>query len=91
MKHHNQHAETVEWLRSEALKKDALKHAAVALTEWQALATRNHQLQATLLRMLNMHHLMMSKIDHGKSWYDADCLREMNQAPSQARKVLQEE
>lgn len=37
-----------------------------------------------LKRMEHMHQLMMEKIDHGKSWYDAECMREMNEAPLQA-------
>jgi hypothetical protein len=39
-------------------------------------------------RMSKMHHLLMTKINHGASFYDAECIREMNEAPVQAAKAL---
>lgn len=41
-----------------------------------------------LTRMCRMHDLMMKKVNHGASFYDAECLAEMNEAPTQARAVL---
>lgn len=50
-------------------------------------------LEATLLsalvRLDKMHELMMKKINHGASWYDAECLFEMNAAPLEAAKAIQ--
>lgn len=41
-----------------------------------------------LERMLSMHNMMMAKVNHAASFYSADCLREMNEAPSQAAKAI---
>lgn len=41
-----------------------------------------------LARMDRMHEAMMEKVNHKASWYDADCLREMNEAPIQAARAL---
>lgn len=41
-------------------------------------------LHDALERMCEMHSMMMAKVDHGASTYDADTLREMNEAPAQA-------
>lgn len=41
-----------------------------------------------LARVLTMHQLMMDQANHADSAYDASCLREMNEAPIVARKVL---
>jgi hypothetical protein len=46
------------------------------------------QLSAALARMYAMWEMMMAKVNHGKSFYDADTLREMNEAPIQAYKAL---
>lgn len=46
------------------------------------------ELTAALTRMLAMHELMMKKVNHGASFYDAECLKEMNEAPIQAQKAL---
>ncbi|EAW0869581.1 hypothetical protein GLY72_24245 [Salmonella enterica] len=38
--------------------------------------------------MLKMHELVMNKTNAGASFYDAECIREMNLAPIQARQAL---
>lgn len=45
-------------------------------------------LRSALQRMDDMHEKMMAKVNHGASFYDADCLREMNKAPIQAARAL---
>jgi hypothetical protein len=45
-------------------------------------------LLAALRRMDRMHALMMEKCNHGASWYDAECLREMNEAPLDAARAI---
>lgn len=47
-----------------------------------------NRLQIALARMLTMHEMVMSKTNIRASFYDADCVREMNEAPIQARRVL---
>lgn len=46
------------------------------------------QLTNALARMVAMHSLMMKKVNHGASFYDGECLREMNEAPIQAQEAL---
>ncbi len=50
------------------------------------------QLEQTLFdaleRMDKMHEMMMSKVNHRASYYDAECLSEMNGAPVQAAKAM---
>lgn len=46
------------------------------------------ELLEALRRMDRMHELMMSMTNHGSSWYDANTLREMNEAPIQAARAL---
>jgi hypothetical protein len=46
------------------------------------------QLFVALERMDKMHEAMMKKVNHKASWYDAECLREMNEAPIQAAHAL---
>ncbi|EHN5171725.1 hypothetical protein KI912_001517 [Salmonella enterica] len=46
------------------------------------------RLQVALARMLTLHEMVMNKTNIGASFYDADCVREMNEAPIQARRVL---
>ena len=41
-----------------------------------------------LERMCKMHDLMMSKINHGASFYDSECLREMGEAQIHAREAI---
>lgn len=41
-----------------------------------------------LERMLKMHELVMNKTNVGASFYDAECIREMNLAPIQAQQAL---
>ncbi|EDB3480871.1 hypothetical protein F9X03_19730 [Salmonella enterica] len=41
-----------------------------------------------LERMLKMHELVMNKTNVGAGFYDAECIREMNLAPIQARQAL---
>ena len=45
------------------------------------------ELVSSLVRMNAMHDLMMKKVNHGASFYDAACIREMNEAPIQATKA----
>jgi len=45
-------------------------------------------LRAALQRMMVMHDKMMQKTNHGASFYDADCIREMNEAPLQAERAI---
>jgi len=33
---------------------------------------------------------MMEKADHGRSAWDAECIKEMNEAPGQAREALKD-
>lgn len=47
-----------------------------------------NRLQIALTRMLTMHEMMMNKTNIKASFYDAECLREINEAPIQARRVL---
>ncbi len=42
-----------------------------------------------LRRMLRMHELMMAKNNHAASFYDAECLQEMAEAPYEAAAVLE--
>ncbi|MEX3174094.1 hypothetical protein AB4M04_18660 [Serratia quinivorans] len=42
-----------------------------------------------LRRMLGMHELMMAKINHAASFYDAECLHEMAEAPYETSAVLE--
>lgn len=52
------------------------------------LREQHGALVAALERMLAMHDTMMTKVNHGASFFDADCLREMNEAPSQAAQAI---
>ncbi|EAO8388449.1 hypothetical protein ES892_15965 [Salmonella enterica] len=47
-----------------------------------------NRLQIAMARMLTMHEMVMNKTNIKASFYDADCIREMNEAPVQARRVL---
>ena len=52
----------------------------------------NRNLETTenaLRRMLKMHALMMAKTNHAASFYDAECLHEMAEAPIEAASVLE--
>jgi hypothetical protein len=52
----------------------------------------NRNLETTenaLRRMLKMHELMMAKANHAASFYDAECLQEMAEAPYEAAAVLE--
>ncbi|MEL5589559.1 hypothetical protein PTT03_11025 [Serratia ureilytica] len=52
----------------------------------------NRNLETTenaLRRMLKMHALMMAKTNHAASFYDAECLHEMADAPYEAAAVLE--
>lgn len=46
-------------------------------------------LRTSLHRMILMHEMMMAKVNHGASAYDADCIREMNEAPIQAKRAIE--
>ena len=61
----------------------------VANGVWELANGKEEVLRAALIRMNKMHELMMKKVNHGASFYDAECLREMNEAPLQARKALE--
>lgn len=56
--------------------------------EHARLAAAAEDLLAALQRMDRMHALMMEKVNHRASWYDAECLREMNEAPLQAARAI---
>lgn len=45
-------------------------------------------LRDALDAMLTMHCAMMEKTNHGASFYDADCIRQMNEAPLVAQAAL---
>lgn len=47
-----------------------------------------NRLQIALARMLTMHEMVMNKTNIKASFYDAECVQEMNEAPIQARRVL---
>ncbi|EIX3165047.1 hypothetical protein MKB28_005182 [Salmonella enterica] len=47
-----------------------------------------NRLQIALARMLTMHEIVMNKTNIKASFYDAECVQEMNEAPIQARRVL---
>ncbi|EOF5089856.1 hypothetical protein ACK1G0_002376 [Salmonella enterica] len=64
-------------------------------SRWQPLYTMPppafmliNRLQIALARMLTMHEMVMNKTNIKASFYDADCIREMNEAPMQARRIL---
>jgi len=46
------------------------------------------ELVEALKRMKRMWEMMMEKVDHGASFYDADTIREMNEAPLDANKYF---
>lgn len=50
--------------------------------------SNEEKLKVALQRMVNMHDLMMKKVNHGASFYDAECLGEMHEAPLQAKQLL---
>ena len=64
---------------------DELEAFANAIKADQA---ENAKLREALLRMINMHNLMMKKVNHGASFYDAECLKEMNEAPIEALQAV---
>lgn len=69
---------------------DWVEHADYAALEskFAAQAARIEQLTASLTRMLEMHDLMMEKVNFGASFFDTECLMEMNAAPVQALSLL---
>ena len=56
--------------------------------ERDEFAAENEQLRSALTRMDRMHAMMMAKANHGASFYDAECIHEMNAAPIQAARAL---
>lgn len=75
------------------------------LTDGEALMRRNahdwkesytserevsDMLEKAMHRMMRMHDLMMAQVNHGASFYQAECLAEMNGAPIYADTVLSE-
>lgn len=53
-----------------------------------AAGTIADELAIALQRMTAMHALMMKKVNHGASFYDAECLSEMNDARRQAARAI---
>jgi hypothetical protein len=47
-------------------------------------------LKIALIWMLDMHDKMMSKVNHGASFYDGDTIKAMNEAPIYANQILKE-
>lgn len=62
----------------------------VSYADYATQAARIEQLTASLTRMLEMHDLIMEKVNFGASFFDTECLMEMNAAPVQARSLLGE-
>lgn len=62
-----------------------LDYTSVALCESME---QRKTLKDSLSRMISMHELMMGKVNHGASFYDGNCLSEMNEAPLQAQRAL---
>jgi uncharacterized coiled-coil DUF342 family protein len=54
----------------------------------QKYKSQRDELLAALKRMQALHDLMMKQANHGASFYQADCLREMNEAPIQAARAI---
>lgn len=52
------------------------------------MSEMENELYQALERLQRMHQLMMRKVNHGASFYDADTLSEMNEAPVQAERAL---
>lgn len=52
------------------------------------ISRREELLVRALSRMIKMHEMMMSKTNIAHSWYDAETLKEMNEAPVQASQAL---
>lgn len=66
-----------------------VKDAIGQLTHFITRACNAHdELVEALKRMKRMWEMMMEKVDHGASFYDADTIREMNEAPLDANKAL---
>lgn len=62
---------------------------AKADAEYMVKSWNNHKaLIVALERMVKMHDLMMKKVNHKASFYDAECITEMNEAPQQARILI---
>lgn len=54
----------------------------------RALILAAPELMETLRRMDRMHELMMRDVNHKQSAYQAETLREMNEAPLQTQRLL---
>lgn len=52
------------------------------------MKNENYLLKKSLTRMCDLHNLMCSQINFGSSCFDATTLREMNEAPNEAKKAL---
>ena len=64
--------------------------AAPQLLAYVNVLNRNLETAGNALRrMLKMHELMMAKANHAASFYDAECLQEMAEAPLEAAAVLE--
>lgn len=71
------------------LKRDAALISVRTLEAERVLLTDvNKQLLDALKRMEYMHKLMMNKVNHASSFYDAETIKEMNEAPNQAREII---
>ena len=67
-----------------------LASAAPLLLAHINVLNRNIETAANALRrMLKMHALMMAKANHAASFYDAECLQEMAEAPPEAAAALE--
>ena len=46
------------------------------------------ELKDALEGMIDLYETMMDKVDHTNSFYDANCIKMMNENPLQAKKAL---
>ena len=53
--------------------------------------SRVEQLESSLSRMVEMFESMLDRTDVGSSFYDAATIREMNEAPAEAKALLRQE
>jgi hypothetical protein len=71
-----------------ALEKAGFEHIDNPADAIEVLAQQRDELLAALKRMDAMHDLMMKQVNHGASFYQSDCLHEMNAAPIQAARAI---
>jgi hypothetical protein len=58
-------------------------------SERSDLVRQQARTRSALERMLTMHEMLIGKINFASSFIDADTLKEMNEAPTQARRALE--